>query len=294
MGELITVVVSKCDAFREEVANCVESSRLPLVYVSEFEELKQYLQEPTKKISAIVTVIDNNLDELERDIRSFKRKEDAKYIPCIGLTSNKLKSSNIPRQLFFHILERPANNEILIHTIEAAQSDFKRYQALISEVNSRTSAIGLISSGKFKLRSLKEAEALTTMLSLACPDPATVALGLSEILVNAIEHGNLNISYQEKSDLLENGLWDDEIQKRLNAPEYVEKFVEINFSRNENQIQIQVTDQGNGFDWRKFVDRDPSNNNAKHGRGIAIAIAMGFNQLEYNDKGNQVTAIIDL
>ncbi|MBK7897907.1 MAG: hypothetical protein IPJ99_00230, partial [Betaproteobacteria bacterium] len=39
----------------------------------------------------------------------------------------------------------------------------------------------------------------------AAPDPARVVLGLSELMLNALEHGNLGISYGEKSALIEQG-----------------------------------------------------------------------------------------
>ena len=42
---------------------------------------------------------------------------------------------------------------------------------------------------------------LATLLSNICPDPQRVVVGMSELLINAVEHGNLGITYDEKGVL---------------------------------------------------------------------------------------------
>lgn len=294
MSELVTLIVIEDSPLRTSLCDTLSHNGFSPYPVDNLSEIDPLLDDDSKKIATVVVMIPHEKEEFERDIRKLKRNDAIKYIPFIGIAPEHLDTDEVARQPFFHIIQDPVEHKVLIHTLEAAQSDFKRYNALLNEVSTRTSAIGLIQSGSFRLQTLHQAEALTTMLSLACPEPSIVALGLSEILVNAIEHGNLDISYQMKSSLLESGLWEEEINKRLSQPEFKDKFVEIKFIRNDDHIQIIVTDQGKGFDWRKFIEKDPAKNTEKHGRGIAIAIAMGFSQLSYNDKGNQVTATIDL
>jgi len=294
MGDAVTLVVTDDTHFKQDVTSCLEDDKFHLTFVSSFNEAKPLLKDSNNNISTIICNIPDQKETFEKDLRLFKREDFAKYIPIIGVAPANQKHSAIARNLFFHVLHTPFQEDILSHTIEEGKSDFKRYQALLSEVNSRTSAIGLIKSGKFVLQTLQQAEALTTMLSLACPDPSAVALGLSELLVNAIEHGNLEISYSEKTVLLENGKWDEEIRKRLSQDEYKDRFIEIIFKRSPEEICISITDQGPGFDWRKFIEYGADQFDNKHGRGIAIAFAMGFDNLEYNEKGNQVTAKIML
>ena len=287
-----TLVVTGNPDFKASIVSTLGNAEKEALFVSSVKECLNPIQDSKNSISCVVVEIPEDLAEFESSLRFLKREECAKYLPCIGVLTDRSCDQPFSRQLFFHVLSMPLHDDMLPHTIEAARSDYKRYSSLLAEVNSRTSAIGLIKSGKFRLQTLSQAEALTTMLSLACPEPAVVALGLSELLVNAIEHGNLQISYDEKSKLLENGEWDQEIQKRLGQEEYKDKFVEILFERNGSQIDIVVKDQGDGFDWRNHIDNDPSNHSSKHGRGIAIAIAMGFSKLSYNEKGNEVTASV--
>ncbi|NVK18294.1 MAG: ATP-binding protein [Methylocystaceae bacterium] len=294
MSELVTLIVMEDSPYKTALCENLLQNGFTPSPVNNLTDIHPLLNDASQKIATVVVMIPEEKSEFERNIRQLKRNDVAKYIPFIGIAASGSDADEVSRQPFFHIIHQPMEDKVLIHTLEAAQSDFKRYNALLCEVNTRTSAIGLIQSGSFRLQTLHQAEALTTMLSLACPEPSIVALGLSEILVNAIEHGNLDISYHMKSSLLENGLWEEEINKRLSLPEFKDKFVEIKFIRSKDKITIIVTDEGKGFDWRKFIEKDPAKNTDKHGRGIAIAIAMGFSQLSYNEKGNQVTATINL
>lgn len=57
----------------------------------------------------------------------------------------------------------------------------------------RQSPIGSIIEGLFDIRTPTEARNLATMLALACPDPGAVVVGLQELMLNSIEHCNLDI-----------------------------------------------------------------------------------------------------
>ena len=72
-----------------------------------------------------------------------------------------------------------------------------------SDVASRT--FGLMHEAAFAFRTLHSARDIATVLANAFPDPKRVVIGLTELLVNAVEHGNLAITYDEKSRLREEG-----------------------------------------------------------------------------------------
>jgi len=156
------------------------------------------------------------------------------------------------------------------------------------------SAAPLMLSGKFRYHHLKEASALAEFLGQSCPNPRAAIMGLCEILVNAIEHGNLGITYDEKSALQKEDEWMTEIERRMNLPENSHKYVDVEFKRTESEIRITVIDQGKGFDWHCFEELNPEGKTAKHGRGIVVAKNLAFKYLEYAGKGNEVTCVIDL
>jgi anti-sigma regulatory factor (Ser/Thr protein kinase) len=118
-------------------------------------------------------------------------------------------------------------------------------------------------------------------------------LALDELLINAIEHGNCGISYDEKTRAMEEGKSVvDLVMERCKKPAIQAKRVEFQWEIKDNETVFIIRDQGEGFNVRenlkKIKEQDMT---SLHGRGIRLA-AMFSNQLKYNKKGNQVKLII--
>jgi hypothetical protein len=175
--------------------------------------------------------------------------------------------------------------------LATALAQHREITRLRKEVEQSASAIGLIMGGLFQVRTLAEARNLSTMLSLACQDPARVVVGLRELIVNAIEHGNLGISCEEKGELIRQGEWQAEIERRLAMPEYCDRRATVQFRREAHRAIFQVRDEGAGFDFRSYLRFDPARLLAPNGRGIAMARSMSFDTLTYIGAGNDVIAI---
>src|SRR5690348_261367 len=89
----------------------------------------------------------------------------------------------------------------------------------------------LIDTCKFKARTLEEIEALAQFAAQMFADPSRTAPGLYELLLNAVEHGCLGVGHELKSRLLEKGLWEVEVRRRLSLPENRTKAVELVIAR---------------------------------------------------------------
>jgi hypothetical protein len=111
-------------------------------------------------------------------------------------------------------------------------------------------------------------------------------------MVNAVEHGNLGVSYQEKSLLKWDGDWEAEIHRRLALPQFRDRFATIRLERTPESVVFTISDQGNGFEWHKFLIFDPDRAFDPNGRGIAMARMMSFSSLEYQGCGNVVVATV--
>jgi len=190
----------------------------------------------------------------------------------------------------YHRLHMPFTEYTLHTTILNAENEFLQRRALRQEIKARESIIGAICSGTFRIKTFEEAEALTTMLSLACPEPDRIAFGLFELLANAIEHGNLEIDHEEKRRLMEKNCLRQEISRRLTLPEYQDRYVEIIFKREDNMVSFNIKDHGAGFNHNDYLDIDLAANQSYHGRGIALARMTSFDSLEYLGNGNNVAA----
>ena len=91
-------------------------------------------------------------------------------------------------------------------------------------------------------------------------------MGLRELIVNAIEHGNLEISCDEKSELLREGRWQEEVARRLEMPEYRDRRATVQFRRESRRAIFQVRDEGAGFDFTRYLKFDPARLLAPNGR----------------------------
>jgi len=121
----------------------------------------------------------------------------------------------------------------------------------------------------------------------------SLRLALREIIINAIEHGNLNITFEEKTAaLLEDNYFNLLGSRRLD-PRYKDRRVIIRYSINSEQAEYTIIDEGKGFDHSKFIidaGSKANEENLAHGRGIAMVIEI-FDKFHYNERGNQVTLI---
>lgn len=147
---------------------------------------------------------------------------------------------------------------------------------------------------QFKFKSLKEAQNIASFISHICDDKKLGYLALLEIFLNSIEHGNLKISYNEKTELHKNDKWVEEIEKRTQLDENKNKYVIVDVKKFEDHFTITVTDSGEGFDWKKFENYDLSRAKDTHGRGIALAKSLVFDTVDYVGNGNQVICTIKL
>jgi hypothetical protein len=117
-------------------------------------------------------------------------------------------------------------------------------------------------------------------------------LGLTELMVNAVEHGNLGITYREKSALNEKGNWRDEVDRRLALPENADRFATICMRRAADGISFTILDRGDGFDWQSYLEMCPERAFDSHGRGIAMSRMLSFTSVEYSGNGNTVCATV--
>ncbi|MCX8018369.1 MAG: ATP-binding protein, partial [Rhodocyclaceae bacterium] len=117
-------------------------------------------------------------------------------------------------------------------------------------------------------------------------------LGLSELMLNAIEHGNLGIGYAEKTRLIAEERLEAEIARRLALPEYGVRKGRLSIERLPDGYEFTIKDEGSGFDWRAYLELSPERAYHTHGRGIAMARSLSFDRLEYKGCGNTVVAHI--
>ncbi len=172
--------------------------------------------------------------------------------------------------------------------VSAEADDYLLRLSVADAVSRRAADMGDVDLATYRFRTREEAKNLASMLAGACADPVPVALGLTELFVNAVEHGCLSIGHSEKGRLIEKGRLTDEIKYRRSLPTYADRYVTVEYRRTEADIQFRITDPGEGFDHEAFTGVEDGHTK-KHGRGVTMAGGC-FDEVTYVGKGNEVLA----
>ena len=120
---------------------------------------------------------------------------------------------------------------------------------------------------------------------------------LQELLLNAVEHGNLEIFYQEKQKALADGGYEELLgQRRAHARlKHRRITIHVDYDNGTKNLVYRIADEGNGFKWRSLLNRSHNTCRADdaNGRGIFLARYL-FPSLTYNDQGNEAMITVPL
>lgn len=227
-------------------------------------------------------------------LKRLKPDERFKELPVIMLTGDTQQQDIVEglAEGAYYYLTKPSTEEVLKRVIKNALAEFGQKRELRSLVWCQDDSLRILRRAEFGFQTLPEAKTLALWLANASLDPARTVNGYSELLINAVEHGNLGITYAEKGRLLSEGRWADEVESRLKMPPYSKRIVKVVLEKTASACTVTITDQGDGFDWRHYIDFSPERAFDLHGRGIAMSRAMSFDSLEYPGNGNTVVTTV--
>lgn len=118
-------------------------------------------------------------------------------------------------------------------------------------------------------------------------------IALREMIINAIEHGNLCITFDEKTRALNDDSYFDMLARRQKDPVLGTRTVEIFYSIDAEKVVFRITDEGCGFNYGEVMNDDSDSVNemmTPHGRGISMKRGY-FDEIQYNRQGNQVLLV---
>jgi Histidine kinase-like ATPase domain len=120
---------------------------------------------------------------------------------------------------------------------------------------------------------------------------------LIELILNAIEHGSLEISYQEKKEALEQDRYDALLTARRRDPRLAARLVTVRvlYEKRGRFLRYTVSDEGKGFQWKTLLEHWPGPPSIHHANGRGVYLAQTFfPELSYNDDGNEATFTVPL
>ena len=120
---------------------------------------------------------------------------------------------------------------------------------------------------------------------------------LQELVMNAVEHGCLELRYHDKIDAMAQDQYDEVIQRRRQDARFRDRRVTIRaiYDKRQQVLTYQITDGGKGFNWKSRmksgVDVCPPGDAS--GRGIFLVHSF-FPDIAYNERGNEVMLTVPL
>jgi len=246
--------------------------------------------------AVLVADMDNNEEAISAQLADYTHSPEMLDTTLVLVSpKNRIEKNRADLQhLGAYHLARSMEIGNLAAIVQTASKEYLNKTELREDVSHRKSAIGHIVSGTFELRTIEEARNLSTMLSLAYPVPEDIAIGILELIINSIEHGNLEISFDEKSELIAHNKLHEEIENRLKIKPYKDRRVIINFAKESTSIVLKISDEGQGFNFAKYMNCGIVRPTASHGRGIYLSRKLCFHEVTFIGKGNIVHAVYHL
>jgi CheY-like chemotaxis protein/anti-sigma regulatory factor (Ser/Thr protein kinase) len=116
-----------------------------------------------------------------------------------------------------------------------------------------------------------------------------VGVALEEAFLNAIIHGNLEVSSKLRD--ADDGSFEKLIALRISQKPFCDRRVKVTAKFSPDEAKFIIRDQGKGFDVSKLPDpTDLEHLTRSHGRGVLL-IRTFMDEVTYNSKGNQVTLV---
>jgi CheY-like chemotaxis protein len=114
-----------------------------------------------------------------------------------------------------------------------------------------------------------------------------VGVALSEALLNAIQHGNLELSSDLRQE--DEAVFRDLGEERRRQPPYRDRRVHVRASLSRSEAVYVVEDEGPGFDPATVPDpTDPANLERIGGRGLMM-IRTFMDEVEHSEDGKRIT-----
>lgn len=245
-----------------------------------------------------VIVLDRMMPRMDgmEVIRLVKENNRLKNIPIIMQTAAASSAQileGVQAEVYYY-LTKPYSILKLVSIVCSALNSKAVHDRLRAEVRRALGGEGFRKKPfpASSFRTPQEAYRLALDLALSCPEPEKVVVAFHELLMNAVEHGNLCISYGEKKLLVVAGKWETEIKERLKKDEYKNKSATVTCEVVDDKMVVTIRDEGKGFNFKSYLDFVPARMGEPHGRGILNAHAAFGGMMEYKGAGNEVVCTI--
>jgi CheY-like chemotaxis protein/anti-sigma regulatory factor (Ser/Thr protein kinase) len=192
-------------------------------------------------------------------------------------------TSYVPKHLLAQYL-----TDVVGALLEAAESRRKRSRALQSLIDHRS--VFVLDNDR-RLFSPLIGHLRETLAGLGVWDDGRlmhIAVALEEALVNAAEHGNLELDSELRED---RDAYFELAESRRTSEPWAQRRVRLEVALSRDEASFSIADEGAGFDpWSLPDPTDPANLLRPSGRGVLLMRAL-MDEVEFNEIGNAVRLV---
>ena len=172
--------------------------------------------------------------------------------------------------------------------------------AMVSEGSSQARLMGCLKRGQFHFLLGNDASLIPSLVnhvqslvtSVGLCDEASVirvCIALEEALRNALFHGNLELTSEQREG--DSEIYQRLIDDRTSKEPYASRRLEVTIEVGPTTGRFVICDQGPGFDPARLPDpTDPENIEKVSGRGLLLMRTF-MDEVSFNETGNRVTMI---
>lgn len=272
-----------------DVVQNIASERLNVEFSSSFEDLEKKIKKQDYNIAIISLSL---LEDVEKNILKLKQRSPHTKIIAMAEDPSAEEVTKAFRAGALDFLQSPINLEDFSMVIErfflsnsAQSSEYNLLGAVLEEKRVFVLPTDFSIVNSFLAEFISIIRRFPGLDKKALP---TIRLCLYEMIINAIEHGNLEIDYETKKQMLDEFLdYPEFLRDRARKLPYSERKIWVSYHYLRDRIIFNIKDEGNGFDTSK-KNQEISNTEALSGRGIFIT-KINMDSVFYNDKGNCVS-----
>lgn len=171
-----------------------------------------------------------------------------------------------------------------ILSVSASKQDDSRFRECLEEVE--TSYRLPNEASQLILAANELTRPLAQNWNIGSRETLRLRLTLEEALLNAMYHGNLELSARLREADLE--LYHELANRRATETPFVDRRVHVTARHTLEEVSFLITDEGMGFDHSRFDSlTDESTLSESYGRGIVLMKTV-MDEVEFNRAGNSV------
>jgi CheY-like chemotaxis protein len=235
-----------------------------------------------------IVLLDRMMPEMDgiEFLRRMKSDKKLSHIPVILQTAviTPVQMLEGIKEGAFYYLCKPYMRSVLSKVITSAEEE---YWLRVNQNKLKNNSDDNFRRFCLDIGAIDEVTTMGAEISKLFPEPERAIFGINELLINAVEHGNLSIGFDEKEELVLSGSWEAEIKRRQQTPECAKKRVRIHIDESDIEISMTIEDEGIGFEWEKYLFMDENRMTRVNGRGICLS-NLSFDSMQYIDPGNKV------